>query len=146
MVQAFVIDPSVLIQAYIQDSQTLNALALLKGLTTDPVAVTLHTPEFCLLECTNILWKQVGFNGAAITSVNRALARLQQTPLVVHPARTLLSQALSIGLEHELAVYDAIYIALAQSFTLPLITVDARQTAAAQKVGVLLKPITEFLP
>ena len=143
MVQAFVIDASVLIQGYIQDTQTLYTLALLRGLS-NPATVALHTPEFCLLECTNILWKQVCFHGAAITSVKRALVRLEQTPLVVHPAKTLLSRALSIGLEHEVAVYDAIYIALAQMVSLPLITVDTRQSVAAQKMGITLKAISDF--
>ena len=145
MVQAFVVDASVLIQGYIQDAQTAYVLTLLKSVTDDEPTV-LHVPEFCLLECANILWKQVRFQGASVESVNKALARLDETPLTVHPARNLLSRALGIGLDNELAVYDSIYIALAQSSSLPMITVDARQIKAAQAAGITLKAITEFPP
>jgi predicted nucleic acid-binding protein len=145
VVQAFVVDPSVLIQGYIQDAQTAHVQSLLKGLTKDEPTV-LHVPEFCLLECTNILWKQVRFHGASVEDTRKALTRLNTTPLTVHPARTFLERALSIGLDHELAVYDSIYIALAETLHLPLITVDARQIAAAQKVSVVLKSVTDFPP
>lgn len=145
MVQAFVIDPSVLIQGYIQDNQTAYVQTLLKGLT-DLVPTVLHTPEFCLLECANILWKQVRFHSITAGSVKQALIRLENTPLVVHSARSLLPRALTIGLDHELAIYDSIYIALAELLVLPLLTVDARQRIAAQKLGVTLKAITDFVP
>ncbi len=56
----------------------------------------------------------------------------------------LLVRALQIGLEHKLAIYDSVYIALAEKHNLPLITADARQAAAAQQVGVTLKPVTDF--
>lgn len=54
------------------------------------------------------------------------------------------SCALQIGLVHQLAIYDSIYIALAEQFNCPLITADVKQEAAAKAIGVTIKPITDF--
>jgi predicted nucleic acid-binding protein len=105
VVQAFVIDPSVLIQGFIQDTQTAHVQTLLRALI-EPDSLILHTPEFCFLECTNILWKQARFHNVSIENVSRSLVRLQQTPVTVHPASSLLARALTIGIENELAIYD----------------------------------------
>ncbi len=43
-----------------------------------------------------------------------------------------------------LAIYDSLYIALAQSLDLPLITVDERQSVAATASGIIVKPISDF--
>jgi predicted nucleic acid-binding protein len=48
----YIVDASVVIQELIEDTYSLQARA-----------DRLHVPEFCLLECTNVLWKQVRFHG-----------------------------------------------------------------------------------
>ena len=60
--------------------------------------------------------------------------------------KDLLVRGIQIGLKYQLAVYDSIYIALAEKLSLPLITVDVRQEAAAKDSGITLKPITDFTP
>jgi predicted nucleic acid-binding protein len=67
-----------------------------------------------------------------------------ELPLVYHQATPLLTRALTLGLTHGLAIYDSLYIVLAQDLNCPLITVDQRQTQAALASGVSLKPITDF--
>jgi predicted nucleic acid-binding protein len=47
-------------------------------------------------------------------------------------------------LQHQLAVYDAVYIALAVEKEYPLISVDQAQIRAAALEGVILKPVTDF--
>lgn len=146
MVQNFVVDTSVLIQAFIRDQDTARARTLLKGVF-DPVNTTvLHVPEFGLLECANILWKQVQFHGVPLDAMQRALNALLATPLMVQPVITLLPRALVLGVTHRLAVYDSLYIALAESLHYPLITVDQRQGSTAAAAGITLKPLTDFPP
>jgi len=53
-------------------------------------------------------------------------------------------RALEIGLKHQLAIYDSIYIALAEKLNYPLITVDQKQAKASQAEGVTLKNIADF--
>jgi predicted nucleic acid-binding protein len=56
----YVVDASVVIQRLIRETHTDNAIALFSQLTkTDNLIV----PEFCLLECSNVLWKHVRFQG-----------------------------------------------------------------------------------
>ncbi len=73
--------------------------------------------------------------------ITQELLRLPfQVELVSH----LLPDALEIGLAYQLAVYDSLYIALAQYLELPLITVDDRQSVAATARGVVVKPVGDF--
>jgi predicted nucleic acid-binding protein len=46
--------------------------------------------------------------------------------------------------QHNLAIYDSVYIALAERLGFPLITADAKQAAAAAGVGATLKPTADF--
>lgn len=105
---------------------------------------TLHIPEFCLLECTNVLWKQVRFHGLPQPNAEQIIQELLRLPFQVESVSHLLPSALQIGLAHQLAVYDSLYIALAQHLSLPLITVDDRQSVAATASCVVVKPIGDF--
>lgn len=69
---------------------------------------------------------------------------LRELPFKIASIEDALPRALQIGLAHNLAVYDTLYIALAEYYKFPLITADAKQQTAAQTVGVTVKPITDF--
>jgi predicted nucleic acid-binding protein len=140
-----VIDPSVLIQAYVREPDTDNVQALLDNLK-QPASVALHAPEFCVVECTNILWRHVRFQGMPIDQAQKAVRAITDLPLTIHLASTYLSDALSLGLAHELAVYDSIYIALAKTLDFPLITADRKQEQVALTAGVTVRPLTDFKP
>lgn len=146
MVQNFVVDASVLIQAFVRDQDTARVRTILRG-TFDPDDPTvLHVPEFCLLECANIFWKRVQFQTTPLDAMQRALNALLATPLTIQPVVTLLPRALALGAGHRLAVYDSLYLALAEALSYPLITVDQRQSQVAAVVGIPLKPVTGFAP
>ena len=143
MSEHYVVDTSVLVQAMIADSESARVESLL-AMLDQPEPVVLHLPEFCLVECANVLWKRVRFLNTPEYRAKAELQYLLVLPLTIHTSATLLSHALEIALDNHLAVYDCVHIALAQSLACPLITVDQRQTAAAQSVAVELKPITDF--
>jgi predicted nucleic acid-binding protein len=66
-------------------------------------------------------------------------------PLSIVAITTALNrQAFIIALDHQLAIYDSIYLALAQHFSCPLITIDVKQGGIATAIGVPLKLITDF--
>ena len=138
----YVVDASVVIKVLVNEEYTNNARALFHP---DHVAnVTLLLPEFVLIECTNILWKYVRFHGMSEATAKRLAELLQKLPLERAQITFVLPRALEIGLTHELAVYDSVYIALAETLHYPLITVDRRQAQAAQTAGITLKAITDF--
>jgi predicted nucleic acid-binding protein len=144
VVQPYVVDTSILIQGYIREVDTARVRSLLQGAITPEPTVTLHAPEFCILECANILWKRVIFHNKTVAETEQALANLLAFPLAVHSSPELLSRALTLGIDHQLAIYDSIYLALAERLACPLITADERQAKAAESIGVTLKPITDF--
>ena len=143
MSDSFVIDASILIQAYVQETGTLRVQMLLAGLENEEPD-QLHLPEFCLLECANILWKHIRFHKMPVSRAQQAVMQFRSLPFVIHPVFALLPRALAIGLEHQMAVYDALYIALAESLGYPLVTADQRQSQVAEAVGVMLKLLEDF--
>lgn len=72
-----------------------------------------------------------------------ALAFLENLQLV-HDSEgaTRLRQAIELADRHELTVYDALYLELAQRTRLPLATLDKKLAAAARRAGVALAPQT----
>ena len=144
MVQSFVVDTSILIQGFVRERDTARVRTLLHSTIAPEPTATVYVPEFCVVECANILWKRVVLYNRPVAEAEQGLGNLLTFPLVVRLSAEFLPRALAIGITHQLAVYDSIYLAFAERFACPLITVDERQARAAQAVGVTLKPITDF--
>jgi predicted nucleic acid-binding protein len=53
-------------------------------------------------------------------------------------------RALQIGLATQLAIYDSLYLALAESLNCALITVDQKQSEAAISTQIPIKAIADF--
>lgn len=138
----YIVDASVVIEYLVTGSYTPNARALFDQAAPGD---RLIVPDFCLLECTNVLWKQVRFQGMTADQAHALLKHLRKLPLTRVPVKAALASALNIGLAHQLAIYDAAYIALASRSGHPLITLDQRQNRAAAAEGIVLKPITDFV-
>jgi predicted nucleic acid-binding protein len=138
-----IIDASVVIEYLVSGPYTNEARTLFGNLT---LADRLIVPEFCLLECTNVLWKHVRFQGMPVPQAKALLRHLKKLPLSRVPVKATLDAALSIAVTHQLAVYDSAYVALARRSGYPLITIDQAQSRVAGLEGVILKAITDFLP
>ena len=137
----YIVDASVVIERLIQGPYTSNARALFqRALSGDQFIV----PEFCLLECTNVLWKHVRFQGMPPGQARQLLRDLRALPLKRVPVKSALNAALDIGLTYQLAIYDSAYVALASHSGYPFITVDQPQSQAASAEGVTLIPVANF--
>jgi predicted nucleic acid-binding protein len=139
----FVVDASVVVQLLVNEQYTPETKALF---ATIEDGNKLFVPEFGLIECTNVLWKHVRFHGLNQVAAEKQVAILIALDVVMTPATGLMPRALEIGLKHQLAIYDSIYIALAEKLNYPLITVDRRQAKASQAEGITLKNIADFTP
>lgn len=129
----YVVDASVIIEFLIIGTYTPHVSAFFDTIAeTDRIII----PEFCLLECTNVIWKQVRFSGVTLDIAHNLLSVLQAMKLNRVPTKRLLPRCLSIAIKHQLAAYDSTYIALASHYTLPLVTLDRPQLRAAQAEGV----------
>jgi predicted nucleic acid-binding protein len=137
----YIVDASVVIEYLITGSNTANVQAFFDQIIA---ADRLIAPEFCLLECTNVIWKQVRFNSMSRNDADELLRILRTLKLRRAPMKRLLDQALDIALKHSLAVYDAGYISLAIHYSYPLVTLDQPQIRAALAEGVTLKSVADF--
>jgi predicted nucleic acid-binding protein len=139
----YIVDTSIVIQHLITDTHSANADVLFDELGD---TLMIHIPEFCLLECANVLWKRVRFHGMPSTIAEELIENLVALPLQIVPTGSLLKRGLQIGLKHQLAVYDSIYIAMAENLKFQLISDDVKQDKAAIAEGVTTKSITDFKP
>jgi predicted nucleic acid-binding protein len=73
MIERYVVDTSVVIQRLIIEVNTPNVRGLFARMTQGLVIVV---PEFCLLECASVLWKQVRFNGMPQRTAEQLLVEL----------------------------------------------------------------------
>jgi len=146
MSEKYVLDTSALIQAYVQDDNTPNAKEMIARLlsATPP---ELHLLDIALPEAANVLWKRVVLHKRLSADLaGKSLENLRALPIIIHESSPLLNEALRLGIEHGLAVYDVLVIALAQELGIPLITADTRQETVARQAGVTIKPIADFVP
>jgi predicted nucleic acid-binding protein len=129
----YIVDASVVIERLILGSYTGYARVLFqRALGGDQFVV----PEFCLLECTNVVWKHVRFQGMPPGQAKLIIKDLSALPLKRIPIKAVLNTALEIGLTYQLAIYDSAYVALALRSHYPLITIDQPQSRAAIAEGV----------
>lgn len=139
----YIVDTSILVQLLITEAHTSETKSLFASVANGNKIII---PEFSLLECTNVLWKHIRFHGLSQADAKKQIQILIALDVVIIPTLGLLPRALEIGLNHQLAIYDSVYIALAQQMKYPLITDDTRQANAAQAEGVTLKVITDLTP
>ncbi|MBW4492591.1 MAG: type II toxin-antitoxin system VapC family toxin [Oscillatoria princeps RMCB-10] len=139
----YLVDTSVVIEYFIRQTHTPEARVLVARMGEGD---RLYIPEFGLLECANVLWKEVRFRGMPETDAAQSILDMLDLPFQILPVSNLLPSALQIGLSYQLPVYDSLYIALALDRGFPLITVDRRQADAAMAAGAVIKPIEDFSP
>lgn len=141
MTERYVVDTSVAIQRLIVEANTPQVRRLFARMNQGLVIIV---PEFCLLECANVLWKQVRFQGMPQPTAEHLLTELLALPLQVLPVGQFMSRALQIGLATQLAIYDSLYLALAEHLNCALITVDQKQAEAAVSLQIAVKAIADF--
>ena len=137
----YVVDTTIVMSYLTVNNYTSNASAFFNQVKA---ADQLFVPEFCLAECTNVLWKEARFGNLPVTTARTTLADLYKMPLIGVLIKPLLSQALDIGLRRQLSIYDSLFIVLAHKYQCPLLTVDQKQTDAALAEQIRIIPITNF--
>lgn len=93
------------------------------------------TVDLALKELGNALWKKVRRKEMKLDD---ALEILTSFPLAVNIAdqREYLARGLEIAVEHDITMYDSLFIALALKNECELVTCDNEQISVATKLGV----------
>ena len=130
----YVIDTSALIKFVIAEEYT----DLVRQIVSlhESSEIQLIAPNFLLVECANVLWKNALRTGESFEDVMVALNDLQGINIGLVPQEDLLEDALRLALNVETTVYDALYCVLAQRENAEIITEDRRLRNAPDRTDI----------
>lgn len=123
----FVVDASVAIKwlsPFRSEPLAPQARGLLDGWQRQTLA--LIAPDLIWLEITNACWKAVRQNRCSKSDAEASLALMHEQELPAAPSQPLIDFAFRIALSHGRTVYDSLYVALASTLTVDLITADEK--------------------
>ena len=122
---ACVVDASVAIKLFLAEGLSDRADALFAHLAADPPG-QLSVPDLFYIECANILWKHTRRSRYPTEKARKALTDLSRLALKRYPTADLAAQALDIATVENITAYDACYVALALTLSVPVVTADER--------------------
>lgn len=131
--QKTIVDASIIAKWFIDEEGTESALKL----RTDHIegTILIVVPELLFLEVLNVL----RYKGASIKKLNEANNALWDIQLQVEKTnKFILEKANELAIEHNLSLYDSIYLALAIINGSPLITAD-KELAKAKNTLLMTK-------
>lgn len=134
----FVLDASVAMKWFLpaKDEELVpQALDLLARQTKSELRFIV--PGIFWAEMGNIFWKAVRARRCPRQYADESILFLQEKNLTTVSSRELMSDALAIAITFDRTVYDSLYVALAVSHNVPLVTADERlANALAAKLPV----------
>lgn len=123
MSSAYVVDANVVVKLFVDEELSDEARKLLGRLAlSEPDQF--FAPDLLLAECANVLWKYVQFYGYEVEMARANLADLADLAIQTVVTASLFQEAFEAGCRLNIAVYDACYVALAESLGCPLVTAD----------------------
>lgn len=131
----FVIDASITLAWCFEDESTAETESILDRLVAEGGVAPAHWA----MEIANGLRFAQSSGRVSDPAIDRAREIVRQLPVEVRPVET--STALSLvesAVRHDLTVYDAAYLGLAEVLDLGVATLDQRLAAACRTVGVPL--------
>jgi len=135
-----VVDASVAAMWFLPERHSHNALLLL-GPEYD-----LAAPDLIRAEITSALLRAARLELIGVEHARRSLEEMSRAPVRLSPAVEHVDAAFRLAQRHGGSLYDAIYIALAQSLEAPVVTNDAELAAVATRAGVRAQLIGKGVP
>jgi predicted nucleic acid-binding protein len=139
--ERLVVDASIAVKWVVPEADSMRAEALLDH--------GLVVPDLLFAECANILWKKVRRGELTEEEANIAAQSLEQADLAVVATKGHMARAVAIAVELDHPAYDAIYLAVAEAFSLRLATADQRLVRkvnqAPSRFGHMLAALQEIV-
>jgi len=138
---SIVLDASALVKLVVEEPGSAEIRRIVREALARGSSI--NVPDIALAEALNALWKhrvliqdldEEGFRGA----VKDLLALWRR--LAVHRSESLAPRAVEIAVERRVTVYDALYLALAESTNSTLLTFDGELKGVARSIGVAVAP------
>ena len=100
----------------------------------------IYAPDVALAETINVIWKYSTLKGHDAVEPYKALADLLLIWNRITTVNTeeLASIALKLSVEHGVAIYDALYVALSKLYRAPLLTFDKKLESKSNRIGIEL--------
>lgn len=123
---SWVLDASVAVKAFLPDEELAeDASEFLEALEVGLIR-TIYIPEHFYAECANVLWKSTVRYRLSPELAIQKLEGLSDLSFSVVTSNDIRIDALRLAVVTGISVYDALYVSLARSLRLPLITADAK--------------------
>ncbi|HEY3415810.1 MAG TPA: type II toxin-antitoxin system VapC family toxin [Armatimonadota bacterium] len=116
-----VIDANILLKAVSVEDYAVEILDFLQAITP---GIELHAPVLARLECANALRTRVMRFKYPVEQAREDLRELMRLDVTYYPLDPLITTAFEIGCQYGVSAYDGVYVALAESLQLPLLTAD----------------------
>jgi predicted nucleic acid-binding protein len=130
-----VVDASVGVKLFLVEPLSDRADVLFTYLTATPPA-SLFVPDLFFIECTNILWKYVRRFDYPPDAAQQDVTDLIRLPVHLVSTADLAEVAIALAVLHAITAYDALYVALAQQLSLPLVTADQALVRRLEGTGL----------
>jgi predicted nucleic acid-binding protein len=124
------LDTSVAVKWFVPEEGSERALDLQQAHLRDDLQ--LRAPDILLMESANAL-RYAGLSEERILQDVETFSALGVE--IIPFSIDVLNSAVSLSLEHDLAVYDAYFLALAQALEMPLITADRKMLSRLSAEG-----------
>lgn len=127
-----VVDTSVVVKWFVPETHSDRALALRTAHASGKIP--LATADLCLVELANALrFRRPTPTPDEIGQAVRSVLSIDVR--AVTPSPELISSAARIAFDHQLAVYDALYVALAADLGYELVTADEEMVGRCKSLG-----------
>lgn len=123
-----VIDTSALVKLLLKEEGWVKVLDHLKE---GAVSV-----DFTVKEAANVVWRRTGSSIEKAEPMLQALRELDGKALEIEDEKKYLDEALKIAFSNNITVYDALYLTLAKTLKIPLVTSDRKQAKIAEKLRI----------
>jgi predicted nucleic acid-binding protein len=137
-VSGFVVDASVAIKWFVDETHSAQAAVLLRH--------PLSAPDLLAPECANILWKKVAQAELSPDEAEVIALALEGAAITLYPTRPYVVSTTRIACDLGCAAYDCFYLALTETLRQPLVTADMRLVHAvrASRFAKNVLPLSEL--
>jgi len=137
-----VLDANICIKLFIADPLTPKINQLFDHLN-EPSA-EFFVPDLLYVECANTLLKYIRANLYSIEQVQADLTDLRSLRFLTTATKSLMTEAVQIGVDYGITAYDGCYVALSQRVDAPLLTLDERLVNSLASSSFDVQLFTEF--
>ena len=130
-----ILDTSVIAKWFIEEEDTPKALKIRKEYVRGEIDVEI--PDLLIYELANVL-RYKHFSDEEIKDAISSI--MDMDFLIIAPSQSLIHKAAQISLNEDVTIYDAVYIALSDHFSTPVVTADKKlyvKTKNSHKVILL---------